>query len=147
MTALRLWLIAAAVVATLLAAIVLQQQRIEAEQARADLATDRQQQAEQRNTRQAAVIVAQEQALGAERAAQASLREQQVQLRQALAARQITIEGLKRENAELREWADQPLPAAARRLRERPAITGAAGYQHWLSRRDALPAAAIGAEQ
>mgnify|MGYP001773519097 CR=1 FL=1 len=147
MNAVRLWLIGAALVALLLAAIVAQHHRIVAEQARADLATDRQQQAEQRNVRQAAVIVAQEQALGAERAAQASLREQQGQLRQALAARQITIEGLKRENAELRDWADQPLPAAARRLRERPAVTGAAGYQHWLSRRDALPAAAIGAEQ
>jgi LysB family phage lysis regulatory protein len=147
MTSARTLLYGLALVAALCGLIWQQQQRIESEQARADLATDRQQQAEQRNARQAAVIVAQEQALGAERAAQASLREQQGQLRQALAARQLTIEGLKRENAELRDWADQPLPAAARRLRERPAITGAAGYQHWLSRRDALPAAALGAEQ
>jgi len=143
----RLWLVAAGVFIALLVALNLQAQRIDAETARADLASDRQQQAEQRNTRQAAVIVVQEQALGAERAAQASLHEQHGQLRQALAARQLTIQELRRENAELRDWADQLLPAAARRLRQRPAITGAADYQHWLSRRDALPTAAGGAEQ
>lgn len=143
----RLWLVAAGVFIALLVALNLQAQRIDAETARADLASDRQQQAEQRNTRQAAVIVVQEQALGAERAAQASLHEQRGQLRQALAARQLTIQELRRENAELRDWADQLLPAAARRLRQRPAITGAADYQHWLSRRDALPTATGGAEQ
>jgi len=136
-----------ALVAALCLLVWMQQQRITTAEARADLASDRQQQAEQRNTRQAAVIVVQEQALGAERAAQASLHEQHGQLRQALAARQLTIQELRRENAELRDWADQLLPAAARRLRQRPAITGAADYQHWLSRRDALSTAAGGAEQ
>lgn len=73
-----------------------------------------------------------------ERDAQSALRTQQDQLRQGLAKRKRTIEDLKRENAELRNWADQPLPDAARRLRERPALTGAAAYRDWLSGRSAV---------
>ena len=76
-----------------------------------------------------------------ERNAQSTLRAQQDQLRQSLATRERTIEELKRENDELRKWADQPLPDAARRLRERPALTGAAAYRDWLSGRGALPPA------
>lgn len=76
-----------------------------------------------------------------ERDAQSSLRTQQDLLRQGLAKRERTIEELKRENAELRDWAAQPLPDAARRLRERPALTGAAAYRDWLSGRSALPTA------
>ena len=73
-----------------------------------------------------------------ERMTQTTLRTQQDQLRQGLAKRELTIEALKRENAELREWADQPLPDAARRLRERPALTGADAYRQWLSGRGAV---------
>lgn len=73
-----------------------------------------------------------------ERDAQSQLRSQQDQLRQGLANRERTIEVLKRENDELRKWADQPLPDAARRLRERPALTGAAAYRDWLSGRGAV---------
>nr|WP_251030576.1 MULTISPECIES: Rz-like lysis system protein LysB [Pseudomonas] len=73
-----------------------------------------------------------------ERNAQTTLRAQQDQLRQGLAKRELTIEALKRENADLRAWATQPLPAAARRLRERPALTGADAYRQWLSGRGAL---------
>lgn len=76
-----------------------------------------------------------------ERDAQSQLRKQQDQLRQGLANRERTIEELKRENDELRNWADQPLPDAARRLRERPALTGAAAYREWLSGRGAVRAA------
>lgn len=74
-----------------------------------------------------------------ERNAQGTLRAQQDQLRQSLATRERTIEELKRENDELRKWADQPLPDSARRLRERPALTGAAAYRDWLSGRGAVP--------
>ena len=52
-----------------------------------------------------------------ERDAQSALRTQQDQLRQGLAKRKRTIEELKRENAELRTWATQPLPDAARHCR------------------------------
>ena len=82
-----------------------------------------------------------------EREAQASLRTQQDQLRQGLANRERTIEALKRENSELRIWADQPLPDAARRLRERPALTGADAYRQWLSGRGAMPPAGNGPGQ
>jgi LysB family phage lysis regulatory protein len=73
-----------------------------------------------------------------ERNAQTTLRAQQDQLRQGLAKRELTIEALKRENVDLRNWAAQPLPDAARRLRERPALTGADAYRQWLSGRGAL---------
>jgi LysB family phage lysis regulatory protein len=76
-----------------------------------------------------------------ERTAQVTLRNQQDQLRQGLAKRELTIEALKRENTELRDWAAQPLPDVARRLRERPALTGADAYRQWLSSRGALHAA------
>ena len=76
-----------------------------------------------------------------ERDAQSQLRNQQDQLRLGLAKRERTIEELKRENDELRNWADQPLPDAARRLRERPALTGAAAYRDWLSGRNTLRSA------
>ncbi|WOE81639.1 Rz-like lysis system protein LysB [Pseudomonas protegens] len=79
-----------------------------------------------------------EAALSGEREAQTRLRTEQDLLRQGLAKRQLTIEGLKRENADLRAWADQPLPDVARRLRERPALTGADAYRQWLSGRGAL---------
>lgn len=76
-----------------------------------------------------------------ERNAQTTLRTQQDQLRQGLAKRELTIEALKRENADLRNWAAQPMPDAARRLRERPALTGADAYRQWLSGRGALHSA------
>ncbi|TNK09088.1 LysB family phage lysis regulatory protein, partial [Escherichia coli] len=60
------------------------------------------------------------------------------QLRQ----RQRRIEELKRENEDLRHWADTPLPADIIRLRERQALTGGAAYRQWLSASDAVSAGA-----
>ncbi len=68
-----------------------------------------------------------------ERDGQAQLLKIQSELRQGLATRQRTIEALKHENDQLRDWARQLLPDAARRLRERPALTGADAYRQWLS--------------
>ncbi|AZD34665.1 Phage spanin Rz LysB [Pseudomonas chlororaphis subsp. aurantiaca] len=82
-----------------------------------------------------------QQALINERAAQTQLRAQQDKLRQGLAKRERTIEELKRENSELRNWAALQLPDAARRLRERPAFTGASAYRQWLSGRGPMPPA------
>ena len=76
-----------------------------------------------------------------ERDAQSALRTQQDQLRQGLAKRERTIEELKLENDELRTWATQSLPDVARRLRERPALTGADDYRQWMSGRSAVPVA------
>lgn len=56
--------------------------------------------------------------------------------------RQRRIEELKRENEDLRHWADTPLPADIIRLRERPALTGGAAYRQWLSASDAVLAGA-----
>jgi LysB family phage lysis regulatory protein len=139
------WLIA--LVAALALLIWHQQTRIDAAEAHKALADERAEQAEQ--------IAAQHQAnadtlaatLATERTAQAQLQTRTDELRTLLAARQRDIEELKRENQELRDWADQPLPLAARRLRERPALSGADAYRDWLSRRDAVRAAGDGAGQ
>ncbi|EAP5568141.1 LysB family phage lysis regulatory protein [Salmonella enterica] len=59
-----------------------------------------------------------------------------------LRQRQYRIEELKRENEDLRRWADTPLPADIIRLRKRPAFTGGAAYRQWLSASDAVSAGA-----
>lgn len=79
--------------------------------------------------------------LGQERQAQSQLRSLYDQLRQGLARREQQIEVLKRENTVLRDWAAQPLPDVARRLRERPALTGADAYRQWLSGGGSVPTA------
>ncbi|MNZ40945.1 hypothetical protein D3C78_584820 [compost metagenome] len=76
-----------------------------------------------------------------EREGQAKLLKLQRELRTGLANRERLIENLKHENDELRQWADQPIPDTARRLRQRPAITGADAYRQWLSSSGALPTA------
>jgi LysB family phage lysis regulatory protein len=73
-----------------------------------------------------------------ERQAQNSLQQAGQDMRRELDVRKQQIKELKRENAELREWAAAQLPATARRLRQRPAITGADAYRDWLSGRNAL---------
>ena len=85
--------------------------------------------------------------LNQERQAQSQLRSLHDQLRQGLTLREQQIEVLKRENTALRDWTAQPLPDVARRLRERPALTGADAYRQWLSGRGAVPAAGDRAQQ
>lgn len=126
------------VVGTLLLAAVAglifsQHQRVELAEAATDRAVDRALQAEQASNRRQAVITELTTALVEERAAQAELRTQQGRIRQQLAERQQTIKDLTHENQQLRDWSGTELPDAARRLRARPAITGAADYQAWLS--------------
>ncbi|WP_341516511.1 Rz-like lysis system protein LysB [Citrobacter gillenii] len=64
-----------------------------------------------------------------------------------LRSRQRRIEELKRENEDLRSWADAPLPADIIRLRERPALAGGAAYREWLSQSDAVPPGKVSAAQ
>ena len=116
-----------------------QQQRINTAQSQADLAKSAAKTARDDADRNLATATTLTATLKQERENQSALRAQQDQLRQALAKRARTIEELKRENDELRDWAAQPLPDAARRLRERPALTGAAAYRDWLSGRGAVP--------
>lgn len=61
--------------------------------------------------------------------------------------RQHRIEELKRENEDLRRWADTPLPADVIRLRERPALAGGAAYREWLSQSDSVPPGKVSAAQ
>lgn len=82
-----------------------------------------------------------------EREDQAKLQKLQSELRTGLANRERLIEDLTHENDELRQWADRPLPDAARRLRQRPAITGADAYRDWLSGSSAVSTAGDGADK
>ena len=118
-----------------------QQQRINTAQSQTDLAKSAAKTAREDADRNLATANTLTATLKQERENQSTLRAQQDQLRQALAKRARTIEELKLENDELRNWAIQPLPDAARQLRERPALTGAAAYRDWLSGRGAVRAA------
>lgn len=133
MITLRQSLYALALLAALALAVWVQTLRLDAAKARADQAVSLLDQSKAQ-TRQVAMHANRlAVALSKERTAQASLRSTQNLLRQGLTDRQQQIEALKRENSDLRAWADQPLPEPARRLRQRPAITGAAAYRAWLS--------------
>lgn len=79
--------------------------------------------------------------LSEQRAAQAQLQTTQKDLRREIDVRKRRIQELEDENADLKAWAGQPLPATARRLRQRPVLTGATAYHEWLSSGNALPAA------
>ena len=115
-----------------------QQQRITVAQSQTELAEAKATRAREDAAHNLATANTLTTTLQQERDAQNALRTQQDQLRQGLEKRERTIKELKRENAELREWAAQPLPDAARRLRERPALTGADAYHQWLSGRGAV---------
>ena len=116
-----------------------QQQRITVAQTQTELSEAKATRAREDADRNLTTANALTSTLQRERTAQNALRTQQDQLRQGLEKRERTIKELKRENAELRDWAAQPLPDAARRLRERPALTGADAYRQWLSGRGAVP--------
>ena len=113
-------------------------QRSQAEQGRTALAQEKLANVGARVERDAATITTLRNTLANERQAQAELQQTGQDLRRELDVRKQQIKELKRENTELREWAAVQLPAAARRLRQRPAITGAAAYRDWLSGRNAL---------
>jgi LysB family phage lysis regulatory protein len=115
-----------------------QEQRITIADKNTELATKDANTAREESGRNLTTANALRTTLQQERDAQASLRTQQDLLRQGLAKRERTIEELKRENSELRDWAAQLLPDAARRLRERPALTGADAYRQWLSGRGSM---------
>ena len=118
-----------------------QQQRIDVAEGQTERANDAVKTARKDADRNLATVTTLTATLKQERENQSALRAQQDQLRLALAKRARTIEELKRENDELRDWAAQPLPDVARRLHERPALTGAAAYRDWLSGRGAVPVA------
>jgi len=69
----------------------------------------------------------------------------QEEIRNALDQRTFDIERLKNENPEVRTWADSLLPDPVARLRERPALTGAAAYAEYVRTRDAVQPTSGGA--
>ncbi|WP_145567269.1 Rz-like lysis system protein LysB [Yersinia aleksiciae] len=71
--------------------------------------------------------------------AQARLRQQVASADQLLAQRNSQLKRLYRENETLRRWADTPLPDDIIRLRQRPALNGAADYRQWLSEGHSMP--------
>lgn len=113
-------------------------QRSEAEQGRTALAQEKLDTVNARVERDATTITTLRTTLADERQAQTTLQQTGQDLRRELDVRKQQIKELKRENAELRDWATAQLPVTARRLRQRPAITGAAAYRDWLSGRNAL---------
>lgn len=147
MTALRPWMQSMLLIITLALAVWIQQQRIDTAQAQANLTTERLQTAQQRNARQAATITRLTGEVATQRLDQLALQQTLNDLRHAHATDQLKKKERRREDPTHATWAAQPLPDAARRLHERPAITGAAGYRQWLSGRDALHAGPGGAGQ
>lgn len=147
MTSWKAWLGVAGLVVALLVALNIQAQWIDAANARADLAADRLQTAQQRNANQAATITRLTGEVATQRLDQLALQQTLSDLRQAQATDQLKKKERRREDPTHATWAAQPLPAAARRLHQRPAITGAAGYRQWLSSRDALHAQPSGADR
>lgn len=79
--------------------------------------------------------------------AQAQLYAAAEQTNALLRQRQRRIEELKRENEDLRRWADTRLPADIIRLHERPALTGGAAYREWLSGSDRMPSGQVSPAQ
>lgn len=147
MTTTRQLLYGLALVAALCLLIWTQQQRITTAEARVDLASERLQSVEKRNARQAQTITRLTGEVAAQRADQLGLQQTTSDIRQAHATDQLTKKDRRREDPPHQSWAAQPLPAAARRLHQRPAITGADGYRQWLSNRHALHAQPSGADR
>lgn len=124
-----------------------QHQRSQAEQGRTALAEERLQVLQARSARQSATIVRLGGEIHAQRLDQQSLQETLDGLRLAQADDQLKKKEQRREDPIHQAWADQPLPAAARRLHQRPALTGADSYRQWLSDRHPLQPGSGGADQ
>ncbi|MGF0334516.1 DUF2570 domain-containing protein [Ectopseudomonas toyotomiensis] len=120
-------------------------QQSQAASARAERDAQLIDQLKQRSARQAASIVRLGSELAAWRVAQQGMQTAQADVRQQHAASQIQKQEISRNDPSFSDWGRQPLPDAARRLHERPALTGADAYRAWLSRRNALQPAASGA--
>lgn len=122
-------------------------QQSQAAQARAKADAGRIATLEQRNTRQAQTIIALGADIAAQRLAQQGLQNNRADLQQANATHQVQKKETVRNDPPAQNWAAQPLPALTRRLHQRPAITGTAGYRAFLSGRDALHPATGGADR
>jgi LysB family phage lysis regulatory protein len=147
MTTLRQALYGAALLGALALLLFATYQQHQAAKARADRAADRITTLEQRSARQAASIVRLGGELAAHRATQQAMQTAQADVRQQHATSQIQKQEIRRNDPSFSDWGSQPLPGAARRLHERPSLTGADSYRAWMSRRNALQPAASGAAE
>ncbi|MDR8014110.1 DUF2570 domain-containing protein [Pseudomonas guguanensis] len=147
MTALRQTLYGLALLGALALLLWSTYQQHQAAEARAERDAQLIDQLKQRSARQAASIVRMGNELAAQRQAQQSMQTAQADVRRQHATSQIQKQEISRNDQTFADWSAQPLPAAARRLHERPALTGASGYREWLSRRNALQPTASGAAE
>ncbi|SDI36931.1 phage lysis regulatory protein, LysB family [Pseudomonas flavescens] len=122
-------------------------QQSQAAQARAKADAGRIATLEQRSARQAQTIITLGADIAAQRLAQQSLQNTRADLQQANAVHQMLKKETVRNDPPAQNWAAQPLPALTRRLHQRPAITGTAGYRAFLSSRNTLQPAAGGADR
>ncbi len=122
-------------------------QQSQAAQARAGLAAQQIAMLEQRNSRQAQTIVALGADIAAQRLSQQKLQDTRAELQQLGTTHQVHKQETVRHDPPAQNWAVQPLPDLTRRLHQRPAITGAAGYRALMSSRNALHPASSGPVQ
>ncbi len=122
-------------------------QRSKAEQGRTALAEQRLATVTERSQRQAATIIRMGGELAAQQLAQQSLQNTLESIRLTTATDRQHKQEIRRDDSQFRDWGVQPLPAAARRLHQRPAFTGADSYRKWLSGRNALHAEPSSANQ
>ncbi|MCL8304569.1 DUF2570 domain-containing protein [Pseudomonas putida] len=122
-------------------------QSLQAEKGRTVLAQEQLATAKERSQRQSTTIIRMGAELAAQQLAQQSLQNTLESLRLASATDRQHKQEIRRDDPQLRDWGAQPLPAAARRLHQRPAFTGADGYRQWMSGRHALHAEPSSANQ
>ncbi|MGG4659349.1 DUF2570 domain-containing protein [Pseudomonas vlassakiae] len=120
---------------------------IQAEKGRTALAQEQLSTVQERSQRQSATIIRMGAELAAQQLAQQSLQNTLESIRLASASDRQHKQEILRDDPQFRDWGAQPLPAAARRLHERPAFTGADSYRKWLSGRNALHAEPSSANQ
>jgi LysB family phage lysis regulatory protein len=147
MTTLRQALYGLALLGALALLLWGQYQHSQAEQGRTALAEARLQLLQARSDRQSQSIIRLGGEVHAQRLGLHSLQEALDSLRRAQAADQLKKKEQRREDPIHQGWADQPLPDAARRLHQRPAITGADSYRRWLSDRHSVQSGTGGADQ
>jgi LysB family phage lysis regulatory protein len=116
----------------------IQHLRLEMAEAAQASAESRATQAEQANLDRQHTIDTLTHTLQGERNAQRQLQTIQADLRREIDVRKARLKELEDENHAFKDWAAGQLPSAARRLRQRPALTGSAAYRQWLSGSDPL---------
>lgn len=138
-------LIPLGIIGAVIAALLIQNGRLNAATARAELAEARRDSAQELADQQARAVDVLATKLLDDRATGQRLATLNNNLAAALRRGDQKIERLIHENAEYRRWAAEQLPADVVRMRERPELASGQAYLDWLSARDAVPPAGDGA--